>query len=141
MVKRLHSPHVLHSETLKSFLLIFSRAVAWILLVVIVILSLVPHQLRPETGLPNNFEHAGIFAAAGAAFGIGYNRRPNLLMVGLVIFAGAIEIAQVLIPGRHARLSDFLVDAVSMCVTVIAGSIIISRVLGISDRFIDRFNQ
>ena len=77
----------------------------------------------------------------GAAFGIGYNRRPNLLMVGLVIFAGAIEIAQVLIPGRHARLSDFLVDAVSMCVTVIAGSIIISRVLGISDRFTDRFNQ
>ena len=62
---RLHSPHVLHSETLKSLLLIFSRAVAWILLVVIVILSLVPHQLRPETGLPNNFEHAGIFAAAG----------------------------------------------------------------------------
>ena len=51
-------------------------------------------------------------------------------MVGLVIFAGAIEIAQVLIPGRHARLSDFLVDAVSMCVMSLLDRSSSSRVLG-----------
>jgi len=106
------------------------RAAAWILLVVIAALSLVPSRLRPESGLPNNFEHLATFAAAGAAFGLGYSRRPNSLMIGLVIFAGAIELTQVFVPGRHARLSDFVVDAVSMCVGVMAGSIIATHVLG-----------
>jgi VanZ family protein len=113
------------------FLLInISRLAAWVLVTVIVLISLVPPALRPETGLPNNFEHFAIFAAAGAAFGFGYSRRPNVLMVCLVIFAGAIELAQILVPGRHARLSDFIVDAVSMCVSVVVGSIFVSRVLG-----------
>jgi VanZ family protein len=140
MVRCRNSPRVWCLVAIK-FLSIVSRIAAWILVAVIAILSLVPHQLRPETGLPNNFEHAGIFAAAGAAFGLGYNRRPSLLMIGLVIFAGAIEIAQVLIPGRHARLSDFIVDTASMCATVMVGSIIMNRVLGMSNRFADRFNQ
>jgi VanZ family protein len=129
MVRGRNSPRAWGLVAIK-FLSIVSRIVAWILVVLIVMLSLVPHQLRPETGLPNDFEHAGIFAAAGAAFGLGYNRRPGLLMIGLVTFAGAIEVAQVLIPGRHARLSDFLVDTVSMCATVLVASIIMSRVLG-----------
>ena len=128
MVRWLNSPRARYSAAIR-FLLIVSRIIAWILAVVIGVLSLVPYQLRPETGLSNNFEHTGIFAAAGAAFGLGYNRRPHLLMIGLVIFAGAIEIAQILIPGRHARLSDFLVDAVSMCATVMVGSMVMSRVL------------
>jgi VanZ family protein len=129
MFRCLNSPRARYLAAIK-LLLIFSRTVAWILAVVIVVLSLVPHQLRPETGLSNDFEHAGIFAITGAAFGVSYSRRPNLIMVGLVIFAGVIEIAQLLIPGRHARLSDFLVDAVSMCATVMVGSIIMNRVLG-----------
>jgi len=31
--------------------------------------------------------------------------------VALLAFAAAIELAQLLVPGRHARLSDFLIDA------------------------------
>src|SRR5690348_13845847 len=113
------------------FLLInISRLAAWVLVAVIALISLVPPTLRPETGLPNNFEHLGIFAAAGAAFGFGYSHRPNLLMVCLVIFAGAIELAQIFVPGRHARLSDFIVDAVSMCVSVMVGSMLVNRLLG-----------
>jgi VanZ family protein len=30
-----------------------------------------------------------------------------------VLFAGAIEFAQMFAPGRHARISDFLVDALA----------------------------
>ena len=100
-----------------------SRIAAWLLLITIAVLSLVPPTLRPETGLRNNYEHFAIFAAAGAAFGLGYGRRPYSLMVGLVTFAGVIELAQVLVPGRHARLSDFVVDALSMCVSAMACSI------------------
>jgi VanZ family protein len=33
-----------------------------------------------------------------------------------------------LIPGRHARLSDFLVDALSACLGLLIGSALLARV-------------
>ncbi len=88
----------------------------------ILVLSLIPSELRPETSVPHKLEHLLIFAAAGVAFGLGYEARRGLLAIQLVIFAGAVEIAQLFVPGRHARLSDFLVDAVGICAGSIAGS-------------------
>jgi VanZ family protein len=98
------------------------RIAAWSLAATILVLSLVPSDLRPETGLPHKLEHLLIFAATGAAFGLGYEVKRGLLVIQLVIFAGAVEIAQLFVPGRHARLSDFLVDAVAICAGSIAGS-------------------
>ena len=37
----------------------------------------------------------------------------TLLLVG---FVGVIEIAQLVVPGRHARLSDFLIDAFAVSI-------------------------
>ena len=99
------------------------RIVAWSLAATIVVLSLVPSELRPETGAPHILEHGLIFGATGAAFGLGYEARRGILAIQLVIFAGAVEIAQLFVPGRHARLSDFLVDAVGICAGSIAGSV------------------
>ena len=96
------------------------RLAAWSLAATIVVVSLVPPNLRPETGAPHDFEHFVIFAATGLAFGLGYDTRRDLLGTQLVVFAGAVEIAQLFVAGRHARFSDFLVDAVAAC----AGSII-----------------
>jgi VanZ family protein len=92
-----------------------ARIVAWLLAAIITVLSLVPPELRPQTSAPHNIEHFAIFAAAGLAFGLGYSRRLAVVLPGLLTFAGAIELAQILVPGRHARLSDFIVDAVAMC--------------------------
>jgi VanZ family protein len=86
---------------------------------VITVLSLVPPWLRPETGMPHDIEHFGIFFATGLAFGVGYYRRPFVTLVVLVAFAGLIELAQILVPSRHAELSDFVVDAFALCVGVV----------------------
>ena len=91
------------------------RIVAWVLAAAILVLSLVPSVLRPETSIPHKLEHLLIFVATGVAFGIGYEARRGLLAIELVIFAGGVEIAQLFVPGRHARLSDFLVDAAGIC--------------------------
>jgi VanZ family protein len=100
------------------------RLIAWSLLVLIVALSLTPPQYRPETGAPHNFEHLAIFAACGWAFGLGYRRRAHFVAALLVVFAGALELAQTFVPGRHARLTDFVVDAISISVSaVVAGMI------------------
>ena len=79
-------------------------------------LSLVPPWLRPETDVPHDLEHFSIFFVTGAAFGVGYSRRPKLVAAVLVIFAAAVELAQIVDPGRHARVSDFIVDALAACV-------------------------
>ena len=93
------------------------QIVAWLLLVTIVVLSVVPPEDRPVTPAPHNFEHVAIFVATGLAFGLGYSR--HLVQVfGLIAFSAAIELIQLGIPGRHARVSDFAVDALSVSIGV-----------------------
>jgi VanZ like family len=101
-----------------------ARIAAWILTALIVILSLVPPTLRPESGAPHSLEHFTIFAAAGFAFGLGYRRRHDFLAILLIMFSGAIEIAQLFVQGRHARLGDFIIDAVAACIGLVMASLL-----------------
>ena len=100
-----------------------ARVAAWILAFAIVVLSIVPPGLRPETGVPHRLEHFAIFFATGVAFVCGYGQRALEVAIALVAFAGLIEIAQIYIPGRHARLSDFIVDAAALCVGITLASL------------------
>jgi hypothetical protein len=62
-----------------------------------------------------------IFGVVGLAFGLGYHLGHLYQMIGMVVFAGAIELAQDSVAGRHARMSDFIVDATGACIGVIVG--------------------
>ena len=104
------------------------RVTAWFALLAIVVLSLVPPGARPITFVPHKIEHAGIFFVDGIAFGIAYLGFEGLLSVVAVIFCAAIELAQLMVPGRHARLSDFFVDAIAVCIGIFAGSILFRMV-------------
>lgn len=99
------------------------RLIAWALAITIVVLSLVPPNLRPETNLPHAAEHFAIFVAAGLMFALGYSRSHIMLGFRLIAFDAVIELAQLLVPGRHARIGDFLVDAVATSVGVISVSV------------------
>jgi VanZ family protein len=92
-------------------MIVLARLIAWLLLVAIVALTLVPPVLRPASGLPHNVEHFAVFCLMGAAFALAYQGRPYSLGLTAILFAAALEVFQILIPGRHARMSDFLVDA------------------------------
>lgn len=85
---------------------------------------MVPPGLRPETGSPHGLEHFAIYWSTGVAFAVGYSLTRSLLATVLVIFSGAVEIVQLFVPGRHARLSDFIVDAVASIVGLITVSLI-----------------
>jgi VanZ family protein len=99
-----------------------ARIAAWSLAAAIVIMSLVPRALRPETSAPHGLEHFMIFAAAGFAFGLGYERRHDLLAILLVIFSSSVEIVQLFVPGRHARLSDFIIDSIAAFIGLVMSS-------------------
>ena len=91
---------------------------AWFLLVAITVLSVVPPRDRPVTPAPHVLEHAAIFAAMGLAFGLGYASRYLFQTIALIGFCAAIELVQLGVSGRHARLSDFAVDALSVSIGV-----------------------
>jgi VanZ family protein len=104
------------------------RVAAWTLAIVIVVLSVVPAGLRPETDLPHVLEHFTIFFAMGLTFGLGYDLKLGMLTLLLIMFDGGVEIAQLFVAGRHARLSDFIVDAAATWIGVISASLV-SRIL------------
>lgn len=101
-----------------------ARIAAWGLATAIVVLSLVPAELRPETGAPHFLEHFMIYAATGFAFGLAYGRRPSWVALWLVIFCGCVETMQLFVPSRHARLGDFVVDSIAICAGLISASIL-----------------
>ena len=100
------------------------RVIAWVCVAAIIVLSLVSPALRPVTKLPHNLEHLAIFAITGLALGLGYPGRLVRNMALLAIFAGAIELAQFVTPGRHPRLIDFVVDAASACAGAMLAALI-----------------
>ncbi len=63
-----------------------------------------------------------IFFLASCAFGVGYTDDFLGWFPGLMAFTLAIEIAQLAIAGRHARLLDFVVDAASIGIGLVIGA-------------------
>jgi len=107
------------------------QVVGWLLVLAIVALSFGPPSTRPVTAAGHNFEHLLIFLATGAAFGLGYPRRLLLLLVPLLIFTAGIEVAQLWIPGRHARLNDFLTDAAASWLGVGLSAVLLKLIAAI----------
>ena len=91
------------------------RLFAWALAAAVAFATLGPPSLRPHSELGQNGEHALAFILLGLAFGLAYKRNRWLTALIAVAMIGLVEILQFLAPGRHARLSDFVVDAVAAC--------------------------
>jgi VanZ family protein len=102
--------------------MVAARITAWLLALAILVLSVVPARWRPETGIPHDIEHFGIFVATGFAFGLGYARRYAILAIVMLIFAAAIESLQLFVPGRHALLTDFFLNTLALFYGVAAAT-------------------
>src|SRR6266404_2110656 len=101
------------------------RIIAWLLAAAVTFATLGPPRLRPHAAeFGQDGEHALAFFLVGLAFGAGYPRHRLLATVLAVAGIGLIEILQLWAPGRHARLEDFVVDALAACagLAVAAGS-------------------
>ena len=94
------------------------RMSAWTLLVSIVVLALVPLSFRPVTGMPHIVEHSSIFLLTGALFALAYQVKVSFFFAAAIIFSVCLELLQSFVPGRHARLSDAVVDAFSACIGI-----------------------
>lgn len=91
------------------------RLPAWLLAAAVAFATLGPPRYRPHAPLGQDGEHALAFVLIGLAFAVAYPRRRLLTAALAVVVIGALELAQMLVPGRHARLEDFIVDALAAC--------------------------
>jgi hypothetical protein len=83
------------------------KIAAWAIFAAIVAMTLGPIWLRPESHLPANFERFAAFVVLGACFMLAYPRHSMIVLIFLIVAAGALELAQTIVPGRHGRMVDF----------------------------------
>jgi VanZ family protein len=101
---------------------IILRLFAWGLAAAIAYATLGPAEQRPHSNLGQNGEHALAFVLLGLAFGLAHRRSWPLTAAFVIAYTGLIEVLQFLAPGRHARLEDFLVDALAACLGLVAAA-------------------
>ena len=92
---------------------ILLRLFAWLLAAAVVFATLGPPAYRPHAALTHDGEHALAFVLTGLAFAVAYSRRRILVAAIAVALIGVLELLQLFVPGRHARLEDFVVDALA----------------------------
>lgn len=105
---------------------IAARGLAWIGIIAIVILSVVPANERPTIAedwfgelFGHLIEHVAAFAVVAAAFAIGYRFSLFWLLTLAFFYCGGIELLQIPLPTRHARVSDFLIDFAAAAIAMI----------------------
>src|SRR5215831_11063012 len=104
------------------------RLIAWLLAALVTFATLGPPSHRPHSDLGQNGEHGLAFVLIGLAFGFAYPRHRLRTAAVAVVMIGVLEVLQIWMPGRHARLEDFVVDAVAACIGfVIAASLARAR--------------
>ena len=91
------------------------RLFAWLLAAAVTFATLGPPRFRPHSELGQNGEHALAFVLLGLAFGFAYPQHRLFTAATAVAGIGLIEVLQIWMPGRHARLEDFVVDALPAC--------------------------
>ena len=92
---------------------IILRLIAWGFAAAIAFATLGPAEQRPHLNLGQNGEHALAFLLLGLAFGLAHARNRSLTAAFVIAYCGLVEILQLWAPGRHARLQDFVVDALA----------------------------
>lgn len=107
---------------------IILRVFTWLLVAAVTFVTLGPPRFRPHSNFGHNGEHALAFVLVGLAFGFAYTQRRLLTAAIAVVMIGVLEILQLWIPGRHAELEDFVVDALAACAGL-AGAVVLDWVV------------
>jgi len=90
------------------------RVGAWLLAAVVIFITLGPPRYRPHAAMfTRDGEHALAFVLIGLAFAFAYPRQRLWVACLSVALVGLLELLQLVVPGRHAHLEDFAVDALA----------------------------
>jgi len=90
------------------------RLATWSAILMLIVLSVVPGDLRPHLLADKHIEHLGAYLVTGYFSALAYPERRQLFASGalLATLAAVLELAQLEVPGRTSSITDF---AVSTC--------------------------
>ena len=97
---------------------VLARILAWVGILAIVVLSIVPAEDRLLTGFAVSLEHFVAFGSVAATFTVAYDLSPGRMVFLAFLFCAAVEVAQIPLATRHARFSDFVIDFVASCFAI-----------------------
>jgi VanZ family protein len=99
---------------------------AWGAVITIGVLSLVPGELRPHTGVPGYLEHVAAYVITAILLSLGYPRRSSIIVIApLSIYAATLEIAQLYVPGRHAAVWDWIAGSFGALIGAVVASLVL----------------
>ena len=97
------------------------RRAAWLSILIVLLVTLVPIGWRPATGLSPNIERFCVMAAVGALFAAAYPRRFWLIVLTLSLTSAMVEPLQSLVAGRHPSFRDVEYKALGAAVGAALG--------------------
>ncbi|WP_460451238.1 VanZ family protein [Alsobacter sp. SYSU BS001988] len=92
------------------------RRAPWVqvaLVATLSVLSLLPGEERPHTGLPGQIEHVVAYCGTGLIVGVLAHSQARRLgwAAGLIALAGALEFLQAFVPGRTSQAIDWIASS------------------------------
>jgi hypothetical protein len=103
----------------------FLRLAVWLYAIVLMLLTLGPASVRPETAMPAYLEHLAALGVWGFLLVGGYRIRVLLLILYGGAFVAFLEFFQIWAPGRHARLIDLTTGALGCWIGIGLGLILL----------------
>lgn len=90
-----------------------ARLTGWLVVLAAVIMSVVPGDVRPHTGLPGAVEHFAVYLGVCGLLAVGYEERVAASVIALVLSLAAVilELAQIFVPHRFPGLLDVAASA------------------------------
>ncbi len=110
------------------------RRAAWLSILIVVLVTLVPIGWRPATGLSPNIERFCVMAVVGALFAAAYPRRFWLIVLTLSLTSAMVEPLQLLATGRHPSFRDVEFKALGAAIGATFGYIAAFTAGAISSR-------
>jgi VanZ family protein len=104
---------------------LWARAAAWLAAAGLAVASWTPGDEMIRTGMNTHLEHAIAYLITGIAFIFGYtNWAVWKIATALLVYAGVLELGQLIVPGRHAGLLDYGWSAVGVLCAFASAQII-----------------
>lgn len=97
------------------------KAGAWLSILVILLVTVVPIGFRPSTGFSPNIERFGAMAAVGALFAAAYPKKLWLVVLALSLAAAAFELLQFFVGGRHPAVGDVIFKSLGAAIGALMG--------------------
>jgi len=101
-----------------------ARYVTWVCVVIIIVLSLLPGNERPHTGLSGKLEHIIAYAGTGVFAAIGYQliRQRLTFWLAMVTLSFFLELLQQYVPGRGPSIFDAVASSSGLTIGLLIGT-------------------